>query len=381
MWRNVRRYLLLLVGLAVVGYLLYRSRNSVTLKVFRWHMVVQAVSNANISLLLLALVAIYVCYVLRALRWMHFSRTLGKTHFWNVYSAQLMGFACLFILGRAGEPIRPVLVARKDNLSIPRMFGVYFLERVFDIAATVVLAGFALLSFERRGLLTDEDAIFMSRARSAGVGLLAILGILVAFLIYFKYHGASWLARKLEHESWRHGWRARVAALLEGFSEGLQGIRTWGDLAALILYTTAHWMLVALSYLWIAHAFGGELADIGYAGAVLVLAFTMVGSAIQLPGVGGGAQVATFLVLTTFFGVEQEPAAVVSIMAWLITFAGASLVGIPLLFREGWSMGDLRRMAKTEELAGEAEFLAEAEHSADLLAKAEEAAHLKKGAP
>src|ERR1700690_171633 len=318
MWRNVRRYLLLLLGLAIVGYLLYRSRNSVTLKVFRWHMVVQAVINANISLLLLALVAIYVCYVLRALRWMHFSRTLGKTHFWNVYSAQLMGFACLFILGRAGEPIRPVLVERKDNLSIPRMFGVYFLERVFDIAATVVLAGFALLSFERRGLLTDEDAIFMSRARSAGVGLLAILGILVAFLIYFKYHGASWLARKLEHESWRHGWRARVAALLEGFSEGLQGIRTWGDLAALVAYTTAHWMLVALSYLWICHAFGGDLGDIGYAGAVLVLAFTMVGSAIQLPGVGGGAQVATFLVLTTFFGVEQEPEAVVSIMAWLI---------------------------------------------------------------
>jgi uncharacterized protein (TIRG00374 family) len=380
MWRNVRRFLLLLLGVAVLGYLLYRSRNSVTLKVFRWHMVLQALSGARISLLLLALAAVYVCYALRALRWMHFSRTLGKTHFWNVYSAQLMGFACLFILGRPGEPVRPVLVARKDSLSIPRMFGVYFLERVFDIASTVVLAGFALLSFERRGLIGEEDAVFMSRARSAGVVLLAILAILVGFLIYFKYHGAAWLARKLEHESWRHGWRAKMAALLEGFSEGLQGIRTWGDLAALVAYTAAHWMLVALTYLWIARAFGGELGELSYTGAVLILAFTMVGSAIQLPALGGGAQVATFFVLTQFFGVQPELAAVVSIMCWLITFAGACLVGIPLLFREGWSMGDLRRMAQTEELAGKAEMLAEAEHSADLRAEAEHSPNLKKGA-
>src|SRR5580704_6203543 len=201
MWRNARRYLLLLFGLVLVVFLLYRSRNSVSLKMFRWHMVVEAVSGANIWLLILALASIYVCYAIRALRWMQFSRTLGKTHFWNVYSAQLMGFASLFVLGRAGEPVRPVLVARKDSLSMPRMFGVYFLERVFDIAATVVLAGFALLSFERRGLLADEDAVFMSHARSAGLGLLVILAILVAFLIYFKYHGAGWLARKLEHEN------------------------------------------------------------------------------------------------------------------------------------------------------------------------------------
>jgi uncharacterized protein (TIRG00374 family) len=366
MLRNARRYLLLLLGVAVVGYLLYRSRNSVTLKVFRWHALLQAVGGARISLMLLALAAIYVCYAIRSLRWMHFARTLGKTHFWNVYSAQLMGFACLFILGRAGEPIRPVLVARKDSLSIPRMFGVYFLERVFDIAATVVLAGFALLSFHRRGLIGEEDALFMSRARSAGVGLLAILAVLIVFLVYFRYHGAGWLTRKLQHESWRHGWRAKIAALLEGFSEGLQGIRTWGDLAALVAYTTVHWMLVAFAYLWIAHSFGGQLGEPGYSGALLVLSFTMVGSAIQLPGVGGGAQVATFLVFTQIFGVEQEPAAAAAIMCWLITFAGACVVGIPLLFREGWSMGELRKLAQAEEEAGKAELLAEAEHSADL---------------
>jgi uncharacterized protein (TIRG00374 family) len=370
MSRTLRRYLLLLLAICVIGYFLYRSRNSVTLKVFRWSMVAQSLSGARISLLLLALAAIYVCYAIRALRWMQFSRTLGKLHFWNVYSAQLMGFACLFIFGRAGEPVRPVLVARKDSLSIPRMFGVYVLERVFDIASTVVLAGFALLLFERRGLIGEDEAVFMDRARATGVALLILLVILVSVLVYFRYHGGAWLSRKLQHESWRHGWRAKVATLLEGFSEGLQGIRTWGDLGILVAYTAIHWLLVALIYMWVAHAFGGDFLDVGYAGAVLVLAFTMVGSAVQLPAVGGGAQAATFLVFTQIFNVDQEPAAVASIMLWLITFAGVCLAGVPLLLREGWSFGDLRRMAAAEEQA-----------KRELLEGAEQAAELSKSVP
>jgi glycosyltransferase 2 family protein len=354
MFQRIRKFLLLLLAVVALAYLFYKFRNSITLEGFHWGMVAESLREARLSLLLLSLVAVYVLYAIRALRWMRFSRTLGRTNFWNVYSATLMGFACLFLLGRAGEPIRPVLIAKKDSLSMPRMFGVYVLERVFDMAATAVLAGAALLMFQGRGLVNEQNAHMMAAARSAGVALFVGLLVLIAFLIYFRYHGAEWLKRRLQHPTWRHGWRGKFALLLEGFSDGLQGIRTWGDLGVLVGYTAAHWLLVVLCYLWIAHAFGGELAQLNFAGATLLLAFTMVGSALQLPGVGGGAQLATFLVLTLVFGIENEPAAVAAIMLWLITFAACCLVGLPLLFREGWSMGELRRMASAEAQAAEA---------------------------
>jgi len=105
---------------------------------------------------------------------------------------------------------------------------------------------------------------------------------------------------------------------------------------------------------------------------ILVLAFTLVGSAVQLPGVGGGAQLATFLVLTLVLGVEKEPAATAAIILWLVAFASCCIAGLPLLFREGWSMGELRRMAQAEEQAGEAELLAEAEHATGSQAAAKE---------
>ncbi|MGH9683047.1 MAG: lysylphosphatidylglycerol synthase transmembrane domain-containing protein [Candidatus Acidiferrales bacterium] len=353
MLRKYRRYLLLLLAVLALAIFVYKFRNSITLEGFHWSLVGASLRRARLGLLILSLVAIYGCYAVRALRWQRFCRALGETHFWNVYAATLMGFACTFILGRAGEPIRPVLIAKKDSLSIPRMFGVYVLERVFDMASAAVITGVALLAFQQHGISGEASARIMTVARTGGVLLLVALIVVISFLIYFRYHGGEWLGRKLKHPKWRHGWRGKIAMLLEGFSEGLQGIRTAADLGMLIAYSAVHWILVVMVYLWVAHAFGGELAALTLAGALLVLAFTLIGSAVQLPGVGGGAQLATFLVLTLVFGVEKEPAATVSIVLWLISFAGCCLAGLPLLFREGWSMGELRRMAAAEERVAE----------------------------
>ena len=255
-----------------------------------------------------------------------------------------MGFTCSFLLGRAAEPVRPALIAKKDSLSMPGMFGVYVLERVLDMAATAVLAIFALLSFKRKGLDSPDNAMFMGVARSAGVILLVGLAGAIAFLIYFRYHGAGWLARKLQHENWRKGWREKIAVLLEGFSDGLARHSHAGAIWRLLAgYTAAHWLLVVYVYLWTrARAFGGDLASLELvrASALVAAPFTLVGSAAQLPtAVSGGPRWpdATF-VLTLIFGVQKEPAAIVAtIVVWLITFQGCCLVGLPLLLKEGWS--------------------------------------------
>ncbi|HEY0704689.1 MAG TPA: lysylphosphatidylglycerol synthase transmembrane domain-containing protein [Candidatus Acidoferrales bacterium] len=343
--RTARRLLILGLALAALGYFFYKFRNSITLEGFHWSTVGASLRQANIGLLLLALVTIYGCFAIRAIRWNLLSRSFGPTHFWPTYSATLSGFACTFLLGRAGEPIRPVLIGKKNFLPIPNMFGVYVLERVFDIAAAAVIAGSALILFQRKELPGVEHIALMDKARIAGGVLIFGLLCMIAFLIYFRYHGAEWLAARFAQSSWREGWRGKIVALLEGFSAGLQGIRNAADLVTLSVLTAVHWALIVACYLWIAHALGGKLLTLDYSDAMLVLAFSVVGSTMQLPGVGGGAQVATFLVFTLVFGVEKVPAATTSILIWLITFASCSLLGLPLLFIEGWSMGELRQMA------------------------------------
>jgi hypothetical protein len=105
----------------------------------------------------------------------------------------------------------------------------------------------------------------------------------------------------------------------------------------------------------IAQAFKGDFtyAEMNFPGAMLLLAVTLLGATLQLPGIGGGAQVASFIALTTIFGVEQEPAVAIAVVLWLVTFAASTVVGIPLLIHEGFSVGELRKLAKAETEAEE----------------------------
>jgi len=350
MQRTLKKWLWLIGALTVIAALLYHERNSAMLAGFSWQKLGASLANVNYGLLALALGTVFVSYALRAARWLGFSRYMGKARFWNVYSATIMGFAAIFLLGRAGEPVRPLLIARKDRLPVGDSLGVYVLERIFDAAATVVLAACALLAIPRRSLIAagQQSSALLRDARLAGWALFGGLVVLIALLVYFRMRGAKALRARLQRWHKRKGWRGRLATLIDGFSEGLQAIRSAKDLFAAVSYTAVHWLVMALVYFWVIRSFGSRGGELEFRGAVLVLAFTMVGSVVQLPTVGGGMQLSTFLVLSVIFGVEKEPAAAIAITIWVISFAAVTIVGLPLLIREGWSMGALRRLAHEE---------------------------------
>jgi uncharacterized protein (TIRG00374 family) len=352
---TLRRLIVAFLVLAALVALAYRSRHRIHLADFTWTKFIHSVGQANVWLLLLAIVGIYGCYALRALRWQRFCRYLGPTNFVNTYAGTLMGFATIFVLGRAGEPVRPLLLARKDRLPVASMFGIFFVERFFDFAAAVMLVCLSLLVFPNKLSDAGADMNWVEGAQRGAWLLLATLSGLIAVLVYYRLHGAGAVDRGLDRWRAAGGMRGRFASAIAGVSEGLQAIRTLPDLWAAVFYTATHWVLAVLIYQWVANAFAGSFlrSDMNFSSAMLLLAVTLVGSALQLPGVGGGAQIASFIGLTKIFGVEQEPAAAIAVVLWIITFAGCTLAGIPLLIHEGMSMGELRKLARAEAAAEE----------------------------
>jgi hypothetical protein len=262
-----------------------------------------------------------------------------------------MGFAAIFVLGRAGEPVRPLLLARKDRLPVAGMFGIFFLERFCDFAAAAVLACLSLLVFPNRLSDAGADMDWVGHARHGAWLLFAGLVGLVTILLYYRLHGAAAVDRGLARWRTGTGIKMRIASALSGISDGLQAIRTMSDLWVAIGYTAAHWVLVVLIYLWTAQAFGSAFvtSEMNFWGAMLLLA----GSVLQLPGIGGGAQIASIVALTAIFGVAQEPAIAIAAVLWLTTFAGCTVAGIPLLIHEGMSFGELRQLARAEAEAEE----------------------------
>src|SRR3984957_19963232 len=214
MHRTSRRVVILVVAVAALGYFVYKFRNSITLEGFHWSTVGQSLHQANLGLLLLALVTIYGCFAIRAVRWNWLSRSFGPATFRATYSPPWTGLPAVVLADGVGQPIRPVLIGKKNSLSIPRMFGVSVLERVFDIAATAVIAGSALLLFERQEIPGEAHLDIMNKARIAGGALMVGLVVMVSFLIYFRYHGAEWLARRLQKSSWRGGGGGKIIGAL-----------------------------------------------------------------------------------------------------------------------------------------------------------------------
>ena len=260
-----------------------------------------------------------------------------------------MGFASIFLFARVGEPVRPLLLAQKSNTPVAGMFwnlgsrtSLRFRSGTFVIQRQPLIFPHSLFD-------SGASGEWVAKARTGGWLLVILLGGLVFGLAYFRLHGASSLHRRLE--GWRSagGWRKSVAGAIGGFSEGLQAIRTIPDLMMALLYTALHWGLVVLIYQMIVRAFGDAFPfPMNYPGAMLLLAVTLVGSTLQLPGVGGGAQFASIIALTTIFGVDQEPATAAAIALWLITFCSCILLGIPLLIHQGFSVGKLWNLARAE---------------------------------
>jgi hypothetical protein len=186
----------------------------------------------------------------------------------------------------------------------------------------VVIAAIALLVFNGAQHSGDAAVTIAKAARTAGSVLAIGVGGAIAFLIYLRVHGTALLEARLQGWLASAGWRSKVAKIILGFITGIQTVKSAGDLVLAVLYSAIHWGMV--------------------------LAFTLVGSAVQLPAVGGGSQALAIFAYTKVFGVESSTAVAAAIVLWLVTFAGCGIAGIPLLIREGVSLGNLRELAEHE---------------------------------
>ena len=81
---------------------------------------------------------------------------------------------------------------------------------------------------------------------------------------------------------------------------------------------------------------------------LLLMGSSMVGSMLQLPGVGGGSQLATIEALDKVFQIPRELAVSCGILLWLVSFVAVVPAGLLLAHRERLS---LRKVAEESEKA------------------------------
>jgi hypothetical protein len=121
------------------------------------------------------------------------------------------------------------------------------------------------------------------------------------------------------------------------------------SLLQLIIISLAMWYTVALACQQATAAYGVEILRIPISKVFVLMGSRMVGSLIQLPGVGGGSQLATISTLEHVFDVSPELAASCGILLWLVSFVSVIPFGLLLAHKERLFLWRLSAESQEEE--------------------------------
>jgi hypothetical protein len=349
---NKKRYVAYAVVFLVLAVLIYLQFR--TWQHFEWARLFQF--GLNWRHLLHGVAYIYLAYFLRAVRWKIFLRPVRKeASILGLVPATMIGFTGLALLGRAGELIRPYLIARRYNLPFASQVAVWAVERIFDIGGftALMLAGIFLPSKLRAFTLAAPPEV-RHWIHLTGYALIALVLGLLSGAVLVSYRGsriAQWVEGRFSHLAGNLG--HRIAQKIREFTVGLNTIH--GPLAFLQLSAVSvlMWWLIALAYKEVTHAYGAPMHDMSATKVLLLMGASMIGSMVQLPGVGGGSQLATISALDHVFHiVPKELAVSCGIMLWLVTFVAVVPVGLLFSHHEHLSLRKLSaESAEAEEVA------------------------------
>lgn len=335
--------------LAVLFYIQYREWHS-----FDWPTFWSQTHRINKLRVLYAIALIYFAYVVRAVRWKVFLQPAKPdAKIRELVSPTVIGFTGLALLGRAGEFIRPYLIARRTDLSFSSQLAVWAVERIFDFGAFALLLAIAV--FREGGMLSIPDPGPFYRALRVGVLLLNLLVAAVAIVaVAINKWGekiANWTEHSFSHLPRNLG--ARAAAEVRKFGIGLHTIHGPSGLFWATFTSVGMWYLIALAYKAVTHSYNAAALDIPLLQVLILMGASMAGSILQLPGVGGGSQLAVIAILSGPFAAPTELAASCGILLWLVTFAAVIPAGLLLAHHERLS---LRKLSKESHQAeGQAE--------------------------
>ena len=312
---------------------------------FDWRLAARSFGQLHGTWLAVSLIPIGGTYAVRALRWQIFLKPLKpKSSFWKIFKATLVGFAAICLFGRPGEFVRPYLIAVKEGVPATSQFAAWLLERVFDLLMALLVFAYALSRVQASEVQVGPQLTWVLKTGGRIVGL-ASFGILTVLLSMrhiaepLRKALLRWL-RFLPERHWATAERWITACV-----QGVESTRSDGALVGIFLYSVLEWVLVGACYWCLALAFSG-LVQMSLVDVLIFMGFVSFGSAVQIPGIGGGVQVVAVLVLTELFGVRLELATTFALLIWVITFVVVSPVGFVLALKEGLDWQSLRRLGK-----------------------------------
>lgn len=268
---------------------------------------------------------------LRALRWRVLLEGVGPLGDSSVFYATCIGFMGNMVLPlRAGEAIKPLVIARDGRISMPAALATVAIERLLDMIMLGLFAGITLL------LVPAGDFLRVAAQTIVAVVVLAI----VLLIVVIRYSG--WI------EGWTHRISERLPRFLghfvkegaHGFLRGVAALRDVRTLSTVFAYSALIWLAAVFGFVTgaLALEIAAPLLPLGFTTTVVVAAAVSVPSAPGFIGVfWAGAEIALGM-----FGIPKSMGFTFGVLNWLVQMVVIIGLGMWSLSRLNLSLGDVK---------------------------------------
>lgn len=294
------------------------------------------IRQMDASSIVIAVGLLGVQMAMRAERWKHLLAPVGVPRFRNAFRTTIIGFAVSNVLpARAGEVLRPYLLARREGFSATATFATIVMERVFDLIAVLALLATALL-VEGLGRYSGAmQHIVRLSAATALAGVVVLLALTWSLASHPERIGRFVLgADRVLPQRLAHA----LAKLVRAFSTGLLVVRQPRPLAFALVWSVVLWVSIAGQTWLVTRAFG---IDISFLSSFLLQGLLVIGVAVPTPGGVGGFHEAYRIGATAFFGAPNDAAIGAALVLHAIAFVPTTIVGLWFAMRDGLRLNRL----------------------------------------
>lgn len=331
---NIRKWLLLVVGLLVSGVFLYLALRGLNLREV-WI----DLQGANYWWLVPGVAVYFVAVWARTWRWHYLLRPIKRVPLGTLFPIVVIGYMGNNVYPfRAGEVIRAYVLERNEGVKISASLATIIVERIFDGLVMLIFV-FAALPFAPIPSPFDRIVQWMT---------VLFFGALLAFMalalrpdltrrLYTRVFNALLPVEKV---------RDFALTQADRFMEGLASLRSPADLLMTLVTSTLIWLTETTKYWFVMHAFNFEVSFF-----VLMLMTAVVNLATTLPSSPG--YVGTFdepgIEILKVFGVNANTAAAYTLVLHAALWLPITLLGFYYMVRTGISWRDFSRATQVVE--------------------------------
>jgi uncharacterized membrane protein YbhN (UPF0104 family) len=283
-------------------------------------------------------------YLGRAYRWRVLIHPMKPdASLWNLFSATAIGFTAIVLFGRPGELVRPYLIATKERLSFSSQLAAWMLERIYDLLMALLIFGIALSRVRASGVQVGPRIQWVLEVGGYAVGVVAI--ICIAVLLLLRLFNEPMRQRLMDGLGFLpERYLARVETFVTAFTHGVRSTHSHWYVIQILLWSILEWIIIVGCY-WCLFQAAPNTLHFSLMDVLIFVGFVSFGAVVQIPGIGGGMQLVSIVVLTELFQFTLESATGLAVLLWSITFVVIVPIGLILAFHDGLKWSRLRQIS------------------------------------